>query len=180
MDRKIKNIMTFVFTFVFITFIGLGATEVRADFVGDAANWYSQGGDKIESMDISEIVKIVNVAGTAVIAIVTVVLGIKYMLGSASGKSEVKEQMISLLVACILFFGWSNLSGILISGATFNPDSGTYGNVGGSTQLFIFKDTSDITKIFANIFAIVMFIARIVAVVVTMVIGVKYILVELM
>ncbi len=177
MNKRIKNIMTFVLTFIFIAIIGYGVMEVKADFIGEASEWYKKGGNT-ESIDLTEIANLVNIAGTAVIAIVTVVLGTKYMLGSATGKSEVKEQLISLLVACVLFFGWSNLSGILISGANFNSTTGGYSGVGGNTQLFIFQkmgENADISTVFAEVFAIVMFIARIVAVVVTMVIGVKYI-----
>ena len=147
---------------------------VNADFISDASSWWNKGGT-VYSLDLSEIVNLVNIAGTGVISIVTVALGIKYMFGSATGKAEVKEQMITLLVACIFFFGWSNLSGLLINGATFNTTTGSYDNVNSQTQLFIFSGTTDLRVIFARIFALVMFFARIVAVIVTMIMGVKYI-----
>ena len=175
---KKRNICRIMMIFLGIVLtLGIFGATVQADFMGDAKSWYDMGGDgnAVKGIDLSELVSLINIAGTSVIAIVTVILGIKYMIGSASGKAEVKEQLITLLVACIFFFGWSNLSGLLISGATFNTTTGSYDGVGSATQLFAFKGTSDLSTMFAKIFAVVMFFARIIAVVVTMIIGLRYI-----
>lgn len=63
---------------------------------------------------VNEFVNIVNVIGTTVIVIATIALGIKYMFGSVDSKTDVKESMITLLVACVFFFGWTNISNIII------------------------------------------------------------------
>lgn len=177
MNKKTKKILMFILSFMITVIIGIQSTQVNADFMSDANIWWSKNDPtNIQPIrGIDEIVELVNVAGTAVIAIVTVILGIKYMISSAVGKSEVKGQLASLLVACILFFGWSNLSNILIKGAQFNTTTGGYDNIDSNTQLFIFEKTSDAKVIFSRIFAIVIFLARIIAVIVTMVIGAKYI-----
>lgn len=172
---KKRNICRIMMIFLGIVLtLGIFGATVQADFMGSAHNWYKKGGTVI-TLDLQELVNLINIAGTSIIAIVTVILGIKYMLGSATGKAEVKDQMITLLVACIFFFGWSNLSGLLINGAVFNTTTGTYDNVGAGTQLFVFDGTADIGTMFAKIFAVVMFFARIIAVVVTMIIGLRYI-----
>lgn len=154
---------------------------VRADFIGDANSWYTKdsGTTKIYNLAggaFGQIVTVVNQIGTAVIAITAVILGIKYMLGTARGKSEVKDQMISLLVACLLFFGWSNISSLLIKNATFNTATGSYENVSTATQLFIFKDATNVASMAAKVFGIVVLIGKIIAIVVTMYLGAKYIL----
>lgn len=63
---------------------------------------------------VNEFVNIVNVIGTTVIVIATILLGIKYMFGNVDSKADVKESMITLLVACVFFFGWTNISNIII------------------------------------------------------------------
>jgi len=189
MNKKLKMIFSMMLVFIFIIAFEFALPFVKAesiasndDFIKQAADWYSKGGNTSAADNINStltgIVSIINVAGTAIIAIVTVILGMKYMLGSATGKAEVKGQLTSLLVACILFFGWSNLSGILITGAQFNTTSGTYDNISGNTQFFLFDNltgSNGVSGVLASVFAIVTFIARIVALVVTMYIGVKYI-----
>lgn len=186
MKNILKKISIFMICFVLVTFIGAQATIINADeekdkddFIGQAVTWYGKGGgNSVQTINLGKIVQIINVAGTAIIAIATVVLGIKYMLSSATGKSDVKQQLGSLLVACVFFFGWSNLSNILIDGTTYNSSTGTYSGVNGNTQLFIFSDLTNAdstSALFANIFAIVVFAARLIAVVVTMIIGAKYI-----
>lgn len=176
--ERILKISFIVFTIAMLINIG---NYVRADFIGDAKNWYTKdpGSTKIYNFGggaFGQIVTVVNQIGTAVISITAVILGIKYMVGTARGKSEVKDQMISLLVACLLFFGWSNISSLLIKDATFNPTTGSYENVSTATQLFIFKDATNVASMAAKVFGIVVLVGKIVAIVVTMYLGAKYIL----
>ena len=119
-NKKVKRIIR-----VFIIFIlFISTTSVNAGFWEQASNWYSGGstGTYLDSSVITEIADMVEVVGTAVIAIATIVLGVKYVLGSVTEKADVKDSMITLLFACVFFFGWANIRDILIKGVTYNAD----------------------------------------------------------
>lgn len=152
------------------------STSVNAGFWEQASTWYSGGSTNtyLESSIITEIANMVEVVGTAVIAIATVVLGIKYMLGSVTEKADVKDSMTTLLVACIFFFGWSNLRQILIKGVTYDQN-GAVSGISGASQLFIFSGNGTLEGAFAQVFSIVLIIAKLVAIVATVYMGVKYI-----
>lgn len=167
--KRISGILVVLFLF-------LGTTFVNAGFWEQASDWYSAGSTStyLDSSIITEIANMIEVIGTAVIAITTVVLGIKYMVGSVTEKAEVKENMITLLVACIFFFGWSNLRQILIKGVTYDQN-GVVSGISGSSQLFIFNGNGTLEGAFAQVFSIVLIIAKLVAIVATVYMGVKYI-----
>ena len=175
--NKIRN--TFIALIILVGIVSfLQINCVYADFISDAQNWYNKGGDatELDSGVMSGLAKDVERAGTAIISIATIVLGIKYVIGSATGKAEVKQQLIGLFVACLLFFGWSNLSSLLIQGATYDEATGTYSGISGATQLFIFDGVTTVSGIFQKVFAIVLFFGKIAALIATMYIGVKYII----
>lgn len=155
-----------------------GTDDGPYDFWTGAQEWYNKPTDGIEYLDNSimkQIAEFIKFFGTAVIAIVSVVLGMKYMIGGVNGKAEVKQQLVGLLVACLFFFGWSNISDLLITNAQYDENTGTYTQVSSATQLFVFSNVDTYQKSLAKIFAIVLFFAKIVAIVAIMVIGAKYI-----
>lgn len=167
-------ILIMVNIFVLVNFV------LAADnFWDQAADWYSAGGTEtyLDSNVLSEIANIVEIIGTAVIAIATVVLGIKYVLGSVTDKASVKENMITLLIACIFFFGWSNIRDLLINNIQYDSSTGNIAvsKITGSTQLFIFSGTNSLESAFASIFSMIILIAKLVAVIATVYMGVKYI-----
>lgn len=137
-----------------------------------ATSWYSGQKNESGGIDTSMLTGITNLietVGTAVIAIVTVILGIKYMFGSVNGKAEVKENLINLFVACLFFFGWSNIRGILIVG-----DATGANGINGNTQLSFFQN-GDISGAFSQIFTFALVIAQSLCVAVILFLGVKYI-----
>lgn len=126
-----KNIRVFIITILFVNFFtniilsssvlaaSNGATNVDGMW-SKASSWFG----KINTADnsqravdiVSEFSSIVNVIGTTLIVIATIFLGIKYIVGSVESKADVKESLITLLIACIFFFGWQGMSAILIPG----------------------------------------------------------------
>ena len=170
---KKKNIFLML---ILVLFIGTIGNEVFAasgiGFWDQASNWYS--GQKNNSVGISTnmldgISDLLEIVGTAVIAIATVVIGAKYMLGTVQGKVEAKENLITLLVACFFFFGWTNIRDLLISGNA----SGENG-INGSTQL-IFLQGGNIQTTFAQVFSFVVLVAKFLCVFAIIYMGVKYI-----
>lgn len=55
------------------------------------------------------IVSIIQVAGIVVAVVILLILGIKYMMGSAEEKAEYKKTMIPYLVGAALIFGASSI-----------------------------------------------------------------------
>lgn len=136
----------------------------------NATSWYSDGSTDVSLSDnvLSGIANMVEVVGTAVIAIATVVIGIKYMLGTVQGKVEAKENMITLLVACLFFFGWANIRDLLITGNATGK-----GGLTGDTGLIFFNGNLENT--FASIFTLVVTVGKFIAVASILFMGVKYI-----
>ena len=62
----------------------------------------------------ANIVDIVTTIGIIVAVVVLLVLGIKYMMGSASEKAEYKKTMIPYLIGAVLIFGASAIAKAVI------------------------------------------------------------------
>lgn len=63
------------------------------------------------------ILGIVQVVGTIAAVIILVVLGIKYMMGSAQEKAEYKKTMIPYIIGAVLIFAAANIAQIVYSWA---------------------------------------------------------------
>ena len=146
-----------------------GTNEGGGDPISQAFNWGKGGSYQNEIAGAvntflkGTMMKIINVVGTLVITIATIVLGIRYILGSVDQKVQVKESLMNLLVACILFFGWTNIQSLLFSGTT----------------LFIYTDitsTNGTQAVARRIFTVFRMGAEIVAIIAIFYIGIKYIL----
>ncbi len=89
---------------------GEGGTGGKADSIitqmeGQEAG---EGSTKIAEFG-GKVADILTTAGIVVAVIVLLVLGIKYMMGSASEKAEYKKTMIPYLVGAILILGASTI-----------------------------------------------------------------------
>lgn len=63
----------------------------------------------------NQLIGIITTVGVVVAVIILLVLGIKYMIGSASEKAEYKKTMIPYLVGAILIFGASAITKVVVS-----------------------------------------------------------------
>lgn len=63
----------------------------------------------------NQIIGIITTVGVVVAVIVLLILGIKYMIGSASEKAEYKKTMIPYLVGAVLIFGASAITKVVVS-----------------------------------------------------------------
>ena len=152
-NKLIKKLFAIFFLCIAIT------TNVYAvEWWDQATEWKKEGDTSVEIKQtlIDDIAETVEIIGTAIIAIATVVVGIKYIFGTVQGKVEAKESLMNLLVACIFFFGWSAIRGLLITGSATAK--------GGYSLVFF---NGDIKTTFASI--------KIVTVVAIGYMGVKYI-----
>lgn len=170
---KKKNIF---FMLILLLFVGTIGNEVLAanglEWWDQSTNWYSSQTSNSVGLNtnmLDGIANLVEIVGTAVIAIATVVIGAKFMLGSVQGKVEAKENLITLLVACFFFFGWTNIRDLLITGNA----SGENG-ITGATQLIFFQG-GNIQVAFSQIFTFIVLIAKLLCVLAIIYMGVKYI-----
>lgn len=139
----------------------------NSDFWGDASSWFglAQGSytppEQINSI-IDTFTNMINVVGTTVIVIATIVLGIRYIIGSVESQTAAKEGLITLLVACVFFFGWTAISNLLYGGEQMN---------------FIFTSSMDDTyeKMVGRIFATFSYISQFIVVGAIIYVGIKYI-----
>lgn len=63
----------------------------------------------------ANIVSIITTVGIIVAVIVLLILGIKYMMGSAAEKAEYKKTMIPYLIGAVLIFGASAIAKAVIA-----------------------------------------------------------------
>ena len=129
--KKLLSRKNIIFVCVLMMFINLffcsyidAASNTDVDSMWKSATqWFKNVDSNNNSQEATDIINgfvgIVNVIGTTVIVIATIFLGIKYIFGSVDSKADVKESMITLLIACVFFFGWTNISKILFPGNKF-------------------------------------------------------------
>lgn len=60
-----------------------------------------------------QIIGVVRTVGVLVAVVILLVLGIKYMMGSAEEKADYKKSMIPYLVGAVLIFAASTITGIV-------------------------------------------------------------------
>lgn len=141
--------------------------KVEKDFFGKASDWFNSGKEefgkeeekRIDLTAVSELIDIIDLVGTVIITLATMILGIKFMISSAEGKSEVKQNLSTLLVACVFFFGWDSIKNLVFPNDNF----------------FLTNGASDYKSIIAKVYSLAVFVLEIVAVIVIIYIGVKYI-----
>ncbi len=63
----------------------------------------------------NQIIGIITTVGVVVAVVVLLVLGIKYMMGSAAEKAEYKKTMIPYLVGAVLIFGASAITKVVVA-----------------------------------------------------------------
>lgn len=63
------------------------------------------GADSGIAGSINDVIGMLQIAGTGIALIVVTMLGIKYMLAAPSEKANVKQQIMPILIGCILVFG---------------------------------------------------------------------------
>ena len=80
------------------------------------------GNGNVQTNDLTKvgnnIVTIIQVVGIVIAVIVLLVIGIKYMMGSASEKAEYKKTMIPYIVGAVLIFAGTSLVKVIYSLAT--------------------------------------------------------------
>ena len=85
-----------------------------AEIAGGLTGTKSDAQDQVTNIG-NQIIGILTTLGVVVAVVVLLILGIKYMMGSASEKAEYKKTMIPYLVGAILIFGASAITKVVVS-----------------------------------------------------------------
>ncbi len=113
--KKLTKILTVILlvAMVLTTF----TTVVKASYSDQVDGLFDVDAEGTENiMNVGgNIVSIVTTIGIIVAVVVLLVLGIKYMMGSASEKAEYKKTMIPYLVGALLIFGASAIAKAVIA-----------------------------------------------------------------
>ena len=118
MKKSIKVISTLLLAIMLVTSIARTVLAVDPNTVLNGLN----GNGNVQTNDLTKvgnnIVTIIQVVGIVIAVIVLLVIGIKYMMGSASEKAEYKKTMIPYIVGAVLIFAGTSLVRVIYSLST--------------------------------------------------------------
>lgn len=113
MKKSIKVIAIVVLTLMLATLIGttvFAQTLTPDSLSGGTVN--GTANTKITSVGKS-IVAVIQTVGVVIAVVIMLVLGIKYMLGSAEEKAEYKKSMVPYIVGAVLIFAGTTIVNIV-------------------------------------------------------------------
>ena len=113
MNKKVLKVITVLATIATVVLITSScfAAELNVTDINTNANVNVQ---EIGAVG-SKIATILRAIGTVLLVVVLMVLGIKYMMGSAEEKAEYKKTMIPYLIGAILLFGATQIAGAVLN-----------------------------------------------------------------
>ena len=114
MKKSIKVISTLLLAIMLVTSIAGTVLAVDPNTVLNGLN----GNGNVQTNDLTKVVTIIQVVGIVIAVIVLLVIGIKYMMGSASEKAEYKKTMIPYIVGAVLIFAGTSLVRVIYSLST--------------------------------------------------------------
>ena len=120
MNRKVTKILSVVLTvlmLVAMTTTVFAASNPPFTPGNLEANYAGEGPTKIQDVG-QKIMGVLTTVGIVISVIVLIILGIKYMMGSASEKAEYKKTMIPYLVGAVFIFGASAIANVVFQFAT--------------------------------------------------------------
>lgn len=118
MKKSIKVISTLLLAIMLVASIAGTVLAVDPNTVLNGLN----GNGNVQTNDLTKvgnnIVTIIQVVSIVIAVIVLLVIGIKYMMGSASEKAEYKKTMIPYIVGAVLIFAGTSLVRVIYSLST--------------------------------------------------------------
>lgn len=118
---KILGIMlvALMLVMVMMPMCNAGAVLDPAELAGSLEPTNSAAQENVVKIG-NQIIGIITTIGVVVAVVILLVLGIKYMMGSASEKAEYKKTMIPYLVGAVLIFGASAITQVVVKLASLN------------------------------------------------------------
>lgn len=114
MKKQVKIISIILVIMMALTAV---SNVVLATNIPDAIKQIGQGNDKANAGKVVQlgatIVTIMQTVGIVVAVVILLILGIKYMMGSAEEKAEYKKTMIPYLVGAVLIFASTTIVNVV-------------------------------------------------------------------
>ena len=109
--NKLIVVLSIIFCILAIGVMSYATTagEVLEGLTGKGANVNTEG---IKGLGNS-IIAVVRIVGIVIAVVILLVLGIKYMMGSAEEKAEYKKSMIPYIVGAVLIFASTTIVGVV-------------------------------------------------------------------
>lgn len=121
MNKTVKVISTILMVILLVSmFSSVVMASNPAEQVKNFTSSNSTPGQSEIQGLAGNVISILTTVGIAVAIIILLILGIKYMMGSASEKAEYKKTMIPYLVGAVLIFGASGIAKLVISMTTYS------------------------------------------------------------
>ena len=109
MSKKTMKILTTIATILLIVSMGASIVCAATDIGGVSIDPKTENTGDITKVG-NKIMGIIQVVGVLIAVIILMVLGIKYMMGSAEEKAEYKKTMIPYIVGAILIFAAATIA----------------------------------------------------------------------
>ena len=116
LDGKTKKTLMLIFILSLIAIILLIPNISMADIDTNdyKPNSISSGDAKVLVEKVAPIVSVLQTIGVITLAITTIILGIKYMMGSTAEKAEYKKTMIPYIVGAVLVVAITQILSVVI------------------------------------------------------------------
>ena len=119
--KKMEKVLSVIMIVIVLLFSLLTVVNAAADdFTPQSVNGH--GSDNLSTNSVqklgNDVFNVIRVVGILVSVIMLVVLGIKYMMGSAEEKAEYKKTLMPYVIGALLIFAASTLSQILYNAFT--------------------------------------------------------------
>lgn len=110
--KKLTKILS-----VLIMMIMILSVTVNAASSGQDPSKYTGGGASVEGLESigNQVIQIVSTVGSIASVIVLIVLGLKYMMGSAEEKAEYKKTLMPYFIGAAMVFAASSIAAIVFS-----------------------------------------------------------------
>ncbi|MBQ8044174.1 MAG: hypothetical protein IJ272_08545 [Clostridia bacterium] len=116
---------------------GLGGGQVNIAVARPSKGWWGDatdflslykgkntviGNTTVESIIsfLDPLASLIKTIGNMIFIVVTVILGVTYIWGSVQTKASIKESLMTLVVAALVFYGWNTISALFMSGNQLN------------------------------------------------------------
>ena len=115
---KVKTMKILVAVATALIMLSVGTSMVYALTPGGlVANQSATGASEIQTFG-QNIMGVIQTVGVVIAVVILMVLGIKYMMGSAEEKAEYKKTFIPYIVGAVLIFAASTIANVVYQFAT--------------------------------------------------------------
>ena len=117
MKKLTKVLSVVMITIMMVSYFSTAVLAIATD-----PNTFDGKSNTIDSSQINgfmnSVINIVSMVGSAVAIIALIILGIKYMMGSAEERAEYKKTLFPYFIGAILIFAATNLADIIYTWAS--------------------------------------------------------------